>query len=226
MKKIILVALLAFLASRFWSEYPIARAGGVSGHGDVNGDNGLDLSDAIYLLTHLFQGGPAPLACPAATETNCNDNMDNDGDNDTDCDDTDCDADPSCQGIPEICDNATDDDLDGDTDCADADCVLLAGCDIVTDLPATGVTSCYDENGQAIACAGTGQDAEYQAGCRISPRFELDSGPDGLDDRVDSTTRSPTCAQGSSGHGGGSRTVPQVPQGGPGAGGSSTAKST
>jgi hypothetical protein len=49
------------------------------------------------------------------------------------------------------------------------------------------VTSCYDENGQAIACAGTGQDAEYQAGCRISPRFELDIGPDGLDDRVDST---------------------------------------
>jgi len=38
----------------------------VSGNGDVNGDNGLDLSDAIYILTHLFQGGPAPAACPGA----------------------------------------------------------------------------------------------------------------------------------------------------------------
>ena len=36
----------------------------VSGNGDVNGDNGLDLSDAIYLLAHLFQGGPAPELCP------------------------------------------------------------------------------------------------------------------------------------------------------------------
>ena len=37
-------------------------AGGITvlGNGDVNGDNSLDLSDAIYLLAHLFQGGPAP----------------------------------------------------------------------------------------------------------------------------------------------------------------------
>ena len=36
------------------------------GNGDVNGDNGLDLSDPIYLLTFLFQGGPAPLPCPGS----------------------------------------------------------------------------------------------------------------------------------------------------------------
>ena len=31
--------------------------------GDVNGDFALNLGDPIYLLTHLFQGGPEPLAC-------------------------------------------------------------------------------------------------------------------------------------------------------------------
>ena len=34
------------------------------GNGDVNGDNSLDLSDAIYLLAFLFQGGPPPVDCP------------------------------------------------------------------------------------------------------------------------------------------------------------------
>jgi formylglycine-generating enzyme required for sulfatase activity len=94
----------------------------VSGNGDVNGDNGLDLSDAIYLLTHLFQGGPAPLACPSGggdcpqceadlatcqqalaacnpDPEDCNDGEDNDGDCDIDCDDSDCDADPNCEVV-------------------------------------------------------------------------------------------------------------------------------
>lgn len=36
--------------------------------GDVNGDGQLDISDAVYTLSHLFNGGPAPVACaqPAA----------------------------------------------------------------------------------------------------------------------------------------------------------------
>ena len=28
---------------------------------DVNGDAGINLSDAVYMLTYLFQGGPAPV---------------------------------------------------------------------------------------------------------------------------------------------------------------------
>ena len=49
MKKFVLIALLTLFASNFRSEYPIARAD-VSGNGDVNGDEALDLSDAIFLL--------------------------------------------------------------------------------------------------------------------------------------------------------------------------------
>ena len=73
MKQLFIVGLFcgAFLAVRFWVESPVAESadsesargqGGVtvSGNGDVNADNGLDLSDAIYLLGVLFQGGPPP----------------------------------------------------------------------------------------------------------------------------------------------------------------------
>ena len=49
------------------------QGAGVSGNGDVNGDNTIDLSDAIYLLAHLFQGGPAPALCPGGSCTVCDD---------------------------------------------------------------------------------------------------------------------------------------------------------
>lgn len=40
------------------------------------------------------------------------------------------------------------------------------------DLPETGQTTCYDETGNVIACAGTGQDGELQMGVAWpSPRF-------------------------------------------------------
>ena len=45
-----------------------AQVGGPCVDGDVNGDSSLDLSDAIYTLQHLFEGGPAPIAC-AQTST-------------------------------------------------------------------------------------------------------------------------------------------------------------
>jgi uncharacterized protein DUF1566 len=44
-----------------------AGGGGAPGrNGDVNGDGELDLTDAVYLLSHLFLAGPAPvaIACP------------------------------------------------------------------------------------------------------------------------------------------------------------------
>ena len=39
--------------------------------GNVNGDGALDLGDPIYLLQHLFQSGPAPIACAQATGGGC-----------------------------------------------------------------------------------------------------------------------------------------------------------
>jgi len=124
------------------------QGAGVSGNGDVNGDLTIDLSDAVYLLAFLFQGGPAPLDCPGvATETVCDDNMDDDNDGATDCADTDCSGDPSCQ--PQ------------------------GG----TGLPDTGQTLCYDDDVEidcALAVAGNcpSQDGNTETGCQPGGRFQ------------------------------------------------------
>jgi hypothetical protein len=125
----------------------------VSANGDVNGDDSLDLSDAIYLLAFLFQGGPSPEPCPDVTpqtETICNNNLD--------------------------------DDLDGATDCADFDCGTDPGCpDSESTLPVTGVTKCYDDTRTEIPCAQAGafggQDGFYQdqgVGCPNENRYLID----------------------------------------------------
>lgn len=67
MRKLIVFALLVnamLLAGRFWEELPAnAQERPVATrNGDVNGDTRRDITDAIYLLGWLFQGGPAPVA--------------------------------------------------------------------------------------------------------------------------------------------------------------------
>jgi len=117
------------------------QGGATLGNGDVNGDNSLDLSDAIYLLSHLFQGGNAPVGCPGggggavargqggATLGNGDVN----GDNSLDLSDAiyllshlfqGGNAPVPCPNLgPEtVCNDNIDDDLDGATDCADSDC--------------------------------------------------------------------------------------------------------
>ena len=47
-----------------------------------------------------------------------------------------------------------------------------AACDgVPAAVPKTGQTACWDAGGNPIACAGTGQDGEYQLGASASPRF-------------------------------------------------------
>jgi len=121
---------LGWFFLRAFEEGPARADGGlgqggvtVSGNGDVNGDNGLDLSDAIYLLSHLFQGGPEPVACPGGGG---------------DCTAVEADL-ASCQaellactgGVPEVCNNNVDDDLDCATDCDDSDCAADLDCTVV-----------------------------------------------------------------------------------------------
>jgi hypothetical protein len=72
MKKRLLLALpvtLAFVLGRYWRDLPAGAAegggagGAVAGNGDVNGSGALDIADAVYLLSFLFLGGPAPAPC-------------------------------------------------------------------------------------------------------------------------------------------------------------------
>ena len=70
----LLFVIAILLAGRFWQELnSIANAGGDDPistllNGDVNGDQILDMSDAVYLLIHLFNGGPEPIACADSDE--------------------------------------------------------------------------------------------------------------------------------------------------------------
>jgi len=172
----------------------------VSGNGDVNADNGLDLSDAVYLLSHLFQGGPAPEPCPdlgPQPETDCENSEDDDLDGDTDCDDSDCAGIGTCPPVETNCDNEEDDDLDGDTDCDDFDCAgvgicppVEAVCNDGIDDDLDGDTDCDDSDcGRNPICAqgdpsllpDTGQTLCYDAeGAVISCRDPDFPGQDGF----------------------------------------------
>jgi len=109
-------------------------------NGDSNGDNALDLSDAVYLLSHLFQGGPAAvLFCDPAgpKEEGCAaENGDSNGDNALDLSDGIYLLGHLFQGgLPPVdicenlagpeagnCNDGVDNDGDTFTDCDDPDC--------------------------------------------------------------------------------------------------------
>ena len=150
-------------------------------NGNVNGDAGRDLSDAIYTLAWLFQGGPAPgfFCLPAGPkEVGCAvENGNTNGDAARDLSDVIYLLAWLFQGGPAPVPK-----------CA----VVITG--DPSRLPRTSTTppTCYDAAGEEKLCTDPtcpGQDGFYdRTGCLNDPRFVLDIGPDGVDDTVDNET--------------------------------------
>jgi len=73
MKRLILSALIlnaALLGVIAYQFTALAGGGGPTAdeNGDVNGDGGRDLTDAIYMLSWMFRGGPGPVPLACAQE--------------------------------------------------------------------------------------------------------------------------------------------------------------
>lgn len=68
MRKLLIAVLFlnaGLLGVRCWEEFSAAQAGrgrSATENGDTNGDGARDISDAVYFLSWLFQGGPEPVA--------------------------------------------------------------------------------------------------------------------------------------------------------------------
>lgn len=67
MKKFIALGLFVnavLLAGRLWQGLPVRAQGDVRDivNGDTDGDGMINITDAVYLLNWLFQGGPAPVS--------------------------------------------------------------------------------------------------------------------------------------------------------------------
>ena len=162
-------------------------------NGDDNGDGGRDLSDAIYKLSFLFQGGGAtvPFCTPAGAKAEgcAAENGDDNGDGGRDLSDAiyklaflfqggpdPVAACPNIGGPETSCNDNVDNDIDGDTDCDDDDCEGTSSCveticDDFFDNDGDGDADCDDDD-----CIG-------QAGC---PGPEICS--NNLDDDEDGST--------------------------------------
>jgi hypothetical protein len=68
------VALLLACCAGF-ATAALAQGLPVRQNGDVNGDNDRNLADPVYTLTHLFLGGPAPVAAGCPPEVQCADDL-------------------------------------------------------------------------------------------------------------------------------------------------------
>ena len=64
---LLVIALLPVLVA---GTATLAQDGTPSGNGDVDGNGALDINDPLYLLTHMFIGGPepVPIMCPDCPE--------------------------------------------------------------------------------------------------------------------------------------------------------------
>ena len=163
---------------------PAAGGGGQKGggagpvcaadNGNANGDASRDLSDAVYALAWLFQGGSEPVPfCTTAgpKEADCAaENGNTNGDESRDlsdviyllawlfqggpapvaiCQGVVPEAETGCDPPGNCCGNGVDDDQDGNTDCNDSDCAggaacFESDCGDMTDNDEDGDTDCDD----------------------------------------------------------------------------------
>ena len=161
-------------------------------NGNLNGDQILDLSDAIYTLVYLFAGGPAP-APQFVEEEDCVITLRNElaltrGDLEQ------CRTALSARDMELTTIKAALAECQATLDMRLSDLLKLqntlaakeselAACHSSLEaclnssqfpiLPATGELNCYDSTGNLIDCGTTcsGQDASYQAGCPTVGRF-------------------------------------------------------
>jgi hypothetical protein len=173
--------------------------------GNVNGDGARDLSDAVYLLAWLFQGGPFPASfctSPGPKEVGCaQENGNTNGDESRDLSDVIYllawlfQGGPApalfCGGTPpEICDDlGVDEDGDGLTDCDDLDCAGIGNCP----QPETDCTNGQDDDDDGdVDCADS--DCSDDAGCPEDCEDGVDNDADGDMDCSDSEcTGEPQC---------------------------------
>ena len=163
-------------------------------NGNVNGDQSFDISDAVFSLSYLFTGGPAPEP-QFVSDTECMSDLREElaasqallaeaqGTVIT------CTADLSTRDAELAATNA---ELvnaqsalaDAQKSLADREAELaacraaLSACQTSPGLPATGQAKCYDNVGHEIDCMSIdfpGQDGFYHAGCPTEGRF-MDNG--------------------------------------------------
>ena len=149
-------------------------------NGNLNGDQILDLSDAIYSLVYLFAGGPAPApqfvedeACVADLRGQLA--VSQSGHQAAEEKLAACTADLSAREA-EL--NAARAELIKTQAALDQAMSSLETYQMAARVPATGQTTCYDQAGTEIDCTSSdfpGQDGFYRAGCQIENRF-LDNG--------------------------------------------------
>lgn len=147
---------------------------GASENGDVNGDTGLDISDVVYILVHLFKGGPAPVPCRESPEA-----LARIAELESQVSTFQGELESSKTALFDA--EATITSLTGELALCRSE---LRDCGRAPNLSDTGQVLCYDTAGNTVSCDNPdwpGQDGSYQAGCQLAGRF-VDNGDDTVTD--------------------------------------------
>jgi uncharacterized membrane protein len=173
MKKLFTISVLlnaALLSVISWNEMIVYAEGGEPNclfqNGNVNNDQALDISDAVYSLSYLFAGGPAP-APQFVAEADCVTALKVDLGV--------CRSDLAARDAELAASSAALAESQAALAAREAEVVELKAALAMRGLPATGQTKCYGVAGSGIDCQSAdfpGQDGFYQSGCPIDGRYK------------------------------------------------------